>query len=389
MNAVQDQIDPLAQSYHGHNLLNLIASFERASGGMSDFAGAHGLDEDALGAQQHIVLLLLDGLGDRLLARTGQATGLFNTHRVGALSSVFPTTTSAAISALMTGHPPGQHGVLAWHMHLQDSIFTTLLWRHRQQNGARAPRESEVFRAEPVFARIKREGFQVHPHFLVDSPFSRRHRGKARGFSARNLNELLGQINHISQRPGRTFSYVYWPELDSLGHKHGVGSAQWRDAFQRIESGVEQLVSKLRGRPVTLVVTADHGMVDAHGGACQPISKHPELLDCLAAPVAGEPRAAFCRVKAERLDEFDALCRERHSDTLYSLPVAEAFSRGLFGPDPDLSLQTRAGDRILLMQDKHTLVEVLPGEELPSMVGVHGGLHQDEIDIPLVVINTD
>jgi len=135
MSAVQDRIAPLAASYGGGNLLNLIASFENASGGSSAFANADGLDAAALAEQQHIVLLLLDGMGDRLLQRYARTDGFFNRHRKGALSSVFPTTTSAAISALMTGHPPGQHGVLAWHMHLASGLFTTLLWRHRQQTG--------------------------------------------------------------------------------------------------------------------------------------------------------------------------------------------------------------------------------------------------------------
>jgi len=388
MSAVQDRIAPLAASYGGGNLLNLIASFENASGGSSAFANADGLDAAALAEQQHIVLLLLDGMGDRLLQRYARIDGFFNRHRKGALSSVFPTTTSAAISALMTGHPPGQHGVLAWHMHLASGLFTTLLWRHRQQTGQSAPRESEVFKAEPLFNRIHRDSYQVQPHFLVDSPFSRRHRGRARAYGAQNFNELLGQINHISQGPKPTFSYVYWPELDSLGHKHGVASREWRDALNRIERSIEQLTHKLQGRPVTLVITADHGMVDAHGGQCANIADLPDLHACLDAPLAGEPRAAFCRVKTERLDEFDALCRERYADILHALPVADAFQRGLFGPDPDHSLEPRAGDRLLLMQDKHTLVEVLPGETLPAMVGVHGGLHPDEIAIPLITVDT-
>ncbi|MEM6986299.1 MAG: alkaline phosphatase family protein [Pseudomonadota bacterium] len=386
MTGLRENMARLAASYDGDSILNLVASIERSCGGTSAFAKASLLDEVELSNSQHLVLFVLDGMGDQLLHRYGHPTGLFCSHRLGTLSSVFPTTTSAAISTLLTGHPPAQHGILAWHMHLPTGVYTTLLAKYREDQQHASPNEHTLFRATPLFSRLTRDCYQVQPRYLVDSPFSLRHRGNARARSANNFNELLGQVAHISDSPRSTFTYVYWPELDALGHKHGVASPHWRAALQQIERGIAQLLTRLQGRGVRLLITADHGMVDAFGGHCESVDDTLDLKACLDAPIAGEPRAAFCRVAPDQLDTFDALCADRYADRLIAVPTDVAFDTGLFGPANDCAQRDRAGNRILLMRDKRTLVEVLPNEQLPAMVGVHGGLHRDEIDVPLISI---
>ncbi|MEM7377555.1 MAG: alkaline phosphatase family protein [Pseudomonadota bacterium] len=389
MHDVRDAIEPLAAGYHGSSILNLAASIERACGGQSVFADLQALDVEQLAKRRHIVLLLLDGLGDTLLGRYGRPTGVLRRHHVGTLSSVFPTTTSAAISTLMTTHPPGQHGIMAWHMHLPRGIYTTLLAQFREDKQVPRPADRELYYADPVFNRLRRAAYQIQPRYLLDSPFSLRHRGRAAALPAANLNELFGQIAHVTSHARDTFSYAYWPELDAIGHKSGVASQAWRQALAQVEHSIDRLLTRLVGRSVTLLITADHGMVDAEGGRCESIEDAPDLLACLEAPLAGEPRAPFCRVASQHLDRFDRLCIERYADRLVALPTQDAFGRGLFGPDPDADLQSRAGNRILLMQGKRTLVQPLAHEPLPAMVGVHGGLHADETTVPLIRIDTD
>ncbi|MEM9604398.1 MAG: alkaline phosphatase family protein [Pseudomonadota bacterium] len=389
MHDVRNAIAPLAAGYRGSSILNLAASIERACGGQNPFDDAHALDVEHLSGRRHIVLLLLDGLGDALLSRFGSADGVLRRHQIGTLTSVFPTTTSAAISTLMTAHPPAQHGIMAWHMHLPRGIYTTLLAQYREDQQAPRPSDRALYHAEPVFGRLGRATYQIQPRYLLDSPFSLRHRGRAAALPASNFNELLGQITHVTSHARDTFSYAYWPELDAIGHKSGVASQAWRQALAQVERGIDRLLTRLAGRSVSLLITADHGMVDAEGGRCESIEAAPDLLACLEAPLAGEPRAAFCRVAEAQLATFDRLCAERYAEWFVAVPTREAFERGLFGPDPVADLQSRAGNRILLMQGKRTLVQPLQNEPLPAMVGVHGGLHADETTVPLVCIDTD
>ena len=41
-------------------------------------------------------------------------------HRIGSLSSVFPSTTASAITTFMTGLPPSQHALTGWHVQLDE-----------------------------------------------------------------------------------------------------------------------------------------------------------------------------------------------------------------------------------------------------------------------------
>jgi predicted AlkP superfamily pyrophosphatase or phosphodiesterase len=58
---------------------------------------------------QHVVLILVDGLGEQQLRTLGPDSMLYR-HQLATLSSVFPATTAAAITTLLTGHSPPATG---------------------------------------------------------------------------------------------------------------------------------------------------------------------------------------------------------------------------------------------------------------------------------------
>jgi predicted AlkP superfamily pyrophosphatase or phosphodiesterase len=55
---------------------------------------------------------------------------------------------------------------------------------------------------------------------------------------------------------------VYDGDLDATGHRFGVDSDAWRAQLQAVDEDVQELRAALPDS-VGLVVTADHGMVDA------------------------------------------------------------------------------------------------------------------------------
>ena len=103
----------LIDSYKGNNTLNLMASIEQRLHGDSAHPGCSLLDDDALKEPEHVILLLLDGMGDSLLERYGNPKGPLRQNRVGQLHSVFPSTTSAAISTILTARSPAEPSLRA------------------------------------------------------------------------------------------------------------------------------------------------------------------------------------------------------------------------------------------------------------------------------------
>ena len=92
----------------------------------------------------HVLLILLDGLGFDIW--TGPAAGVPFFERlsrrgdVTSLTAVFPSTTSASLTTLATGHTPREHGLLEWNLYLPevDDVIATLPFKrwHQRSNDA-------------------------------------------------------------------------------------------------------------------------------------------------------------------------------------------------------------------------------------------------------------
>ena len=59
----------------------------------------------------------------------------------------------------------------------------------------------------------------------------------------------------------RALVYLYWGEVDKVGHVHGCQSWQWGDEVESVDAALRQLAARVPD-DTSIVVTADHGMVD-------------------------------------------------------------------------------------------------------------------------------
>ena len=79
------------------------------------------LDVTELKTKQNIVIIILDGLGYNLLLQCAQDYAKFMfSHLENKLTSVFPSTTSAAITSLLTGRTPWEHGAIGWTLYFKE-----------------------------------------------------------------------------------------------------------------------------------------------------------------------------------------------------------------------------------------------------------------------------
>ena len=99
--------------YLGGSLVNLVASIVAARGGNALHPALKNLRHEELHAARNVVLLVIDGLGDNYLMRRGAGGALARARRA-AITSVFPSTTAAAITTSYTGCTPLEHGLTGW-----------------------------------------------------------------------------------------------------------------------------------------------------------------------------------------------------------------------------------------------------------------------------------
>jgi len=105
-----------------NSIVNVSSSIMKSFGLKPLYAPLKELND--IGEYENVILLIIDGLGNEFLKKNGKNSFL-QKHFVKPVTSVFPSTTSAATTALETGFASQQHGVMGWFMYLkkQDVIF--------------------------------------------------------------------------------------------------------------------------------------------------------------------------------------------------------------------------------------------------------------------------
>ena len=63
---------------------------------------------------QNVVVLLLDAMGISILEKHLKEDGFFRSHLAGEYDSVYPPTTVAATTSILSGLYPNEHGWLGW-----------------------------------------------------------------------------------------------------------------------------------------------------------------------------------------------------------------------------------------------------------------------------------
>lgn len=377
---------PPAAPDPAHTLLGLMASVVRA-GGVPDWPWppVPWLDAARLASARTLIVLVVDGLGDAFLRARG---GALAEHRAGTLRSVVPSTTASAITTFMTAQPPAAHGLIGWFVHdpALGAPLCPLPATRRGGGPLTAESLAELYTAPSIYPALQRECHVVQPVWLCQSAYTLHHAGGAQRHGYRDLPEFTAVLPALARADGAArFVYAYWPELDRLAHRYGIGSAQARAHFGALDEAFARLAEALAGEDVVVLVCADHGFVDVAPEHVLDPAQVPAVAEALAAPLSGEPRLAYARVHAALRSEFPQRLAQAWGACVTVWPASEFIASGQFGPGPaHPRLAARCGDFVLVPADGYMLRDRVPGERAHPLIGVHGGYSADERDVPLV-----
>ncbi len=387
---ITDEV-PTRPQYAGNSIVNLMASIEAGLGG-----GAPGADYPVLAAlppgrlaeARNVVLLVVDGLGYRYLMEHG-GNGALCAHLQGWMTTVFPATTAAAITTFLTGLAPQQHAHTGWFTYFEElrAVLAGLPCRLRgSRDEIDAAALAGLFDAEPVFARLARQTFVVVPECIAYSTFNTRF---TRGATVIGFNDLLEMFDYTAAVVGcrtRNYVYTYWPEYDRMAHAYGAGSREVRRHLREFDKAFAGFLRAARGSDTLVIVTSDHGFVDTSPQRYLWLDEDPDLAAALAQPLCGEPRAAYCYVHEGQREKFAELAQARYGDRLRVVPSAELIGANYFGlGEPNPRLARRVGDVTLLPMADHVVKDRVEGERSYVQLGVHGGVSEAELLVPLIV----
>ncbi|RKS77613.1 putative AlkP superfamily pyrophosphatase or phosphodiesterase [Motilibacter peucedani] len=341
-------------------------------------------EPDVLGLEpaQRACVLLVDGLGaEQLAAATGSAPNLAALSGHGrTLHAGFPTTTATSIASVLTGAPPGEHGLTALAVAVPgtDELLNLLRWRDEVDPGEWQPLTTAFERAGAAgvtaTAVLPRS---FHGSGLTSAVF----RGGALR-AGQSAGEVVAAAASALAASDRALVYAYYGELDATGHRSGAGSEAWRLQLAHLDLLVGQLVDRLPAG-TALHVTADHGMVDVDPADCVDVDTETALRDGVRV-LAGEPRARFVHTRPGALADVAATWREVLGTRASVLLRDEAVAAGWFGPRVREEVLERIGDLVVAAHGRSAVLASRAEPWQQVLVGHHGSLTDAERLVPLL-----
>ncbi len=399
----------IAPRYDGYSILNVPISVCRLLGvpdpsphpPLADAIMAH------IAPADRVILIVVDGMRWDLLL-TALEKGLLPEWRrlaeegiLAPITSVSPSTTSAALSTFWTGRSPAEHGVMGYEMWMRRyGIMANTIFQqpssYRSAGGSLTlagfkPQEFLPFRT--LGAHLAKHGvkaFALQHCTIAHSSFSQTllQGAEIKDFSTHvelwfNLRELL------RSEKGKLFAGIYWSRVDEFEHKYSPQDERVLAELHSFGWNMEEYFLKRltpeERRRTAILITADHGQIHTPDNPDFYLRNHPDLMETMHLLPGGEHRLMYLYPRPgheqKMLDYF-----EEHWPGLFNIvPSEQVLRSGLFGPGerhPDL--RHRVGDFVAIAQRD---AYIWWPEKRNHLLGRHGGLAREEMLVPLLVAN--
>ena len=376
---------PAAPAYGRRSVAEVLTS-AAASLGLDGFENAL-----ALPRAKRLCVVLADGLGRSLLkqksAHTPFLRGIMQQGQGAVpvwLDSAFPSTTAASLASLGTGLAPGQHGLVGYDVldPAQDKVVNML----GNWDAGVDPLEWQPF--PTVFERTAQQVDVTTvslPQF-GSSPMTLAALRGGRFISGTTSHARTAAAAEAMAGTDSGLMYFYLNDLDKAGHRHGSQSPQWEHQLEELDATVKRLDATLPPG-TTVLVTADHGMLDVAEAQRIDYSAEPALVAGVR-HTAGEPRMVHLYLE----DDADGNARQRlldawrgrFGDRIWAFTREEALAAGLFGPvRPEVV--GRVGDVMIAARDALAFYDTRRVRPTAlEVVGQHGSLTKAEREVPLL-----
>lgn len=379
-------------------LVNLSNSILKRFGAQTTAETLSLADKYLEGEYKNVVLLVLDALGMSILEKHLNKDGFFRSHLVGSYDSVYPPTTVAATTSILSGLYPNEHGWLGWDIYYPQIGKNVTVFTNNEQirekekavptsaypDGRKRWAEDSLEEALPaadynvgfrytpyknIIELIKEAGGEAYASMPFMPPYPQ------------SMEAVLDHVKDLCSEPGNKFIYAYWNEPDSTMHKTGTGSQETHKMVTELEKMVEKSAVGLSD--TLFLITADHGHMDSDN---QCLLDYPEIMNCLVRQPSFEPRTLNLFVKEEYRESFPDIFNKWFGDSFVLMTREDVISERLFGTGNDRDgLKDMIGDYVALaISDKSIFNTHIEAQEVP---GGHAGLTREEVCIPFIVID--
>jgi len=400
-------------NYQGLSLLNVPASvchwLSVEPFGAKPLAAS--LLKEIGGPFQHVVLLLMDGLGldlyQKMLAgnfgeleSTSSWQSISQQALLAPLTSVVPSTTSAALTTLWTGKAPAEHGIIGYEVWLREYGMIANMIFHAPsvffgETGSlrHAGFSPDTFLPVPTLGpHLVNQGVEVSALMhssILHSGLSEMHLPAVKQYPYRSTSDMLVTLRNLlnSKKNQKTYSYLYWSAIDTLSHRFGPEDERVLWELSTFGISLERFLKeqKQHGRGDTLfLILADHGQVYTPPKQEFELQKHSEFLSHLMMVPTCENRLPFLFVRSgheNALLNYIETVWPGQFDLINGEKVLESGVFGDYSSFPEIA--NRVGDFVVFPRRDHYWWWA---DKPNPLLGRHGGLNPQEMLVPFLAI---
>lgn len=372
----------------------------------------NGLPEDVVGSYQQgykkVVLILIDGFGWTFFENyLNKSTFLKKAHKQGIISKLttqFPTSTTSNITTLHTGVPVIESGIFEWFMYDSgmDEVycpfkFTRAIDKHSEQLSKMGIEPKSILPTENVYHDLKTQG--VHSYVfqynqLNQGAYSTYIHDQAEVIGIDSFQEGLDQLKETLKKDERMYCYLYHPDFDKYCHEFGPNSKEADEEMKATLKLLDTFFDETDLEDTLFLFTADHGQTTVLPKQAVYINtQYPEIIPHLKKKANGEYiipcggfRNFFLHVKPESIEFVFKYLTDKLAGIADVFKMETLIKDGLFGNQtPSKKFLDRVGDIMILAHADEAVWWYQHDQFIVKLLGQHGGLTKEEIEIPFVV----
>ncbi len=323
----------------------------------------------------NIILLIYDGMGSNILSRNLNENSFLRKHKIEDIKAIFPPTTTASTTTLLSGLNPCEHGWLGWDLYFKclDETVTMFLNTKKDTNilVSEENMAQKYFSYKSIIDLIneKYKAFKLMP--FGDNAYN-------------DLADLNNKVINLCKEKGKKFIYAYYDEPDHTTHNEGTDSNITVKLYEEIDKSTKELYEKLKDTNTLVIVTADHGHINSKDIT---LSDYKDIFNLLKHDISIEGRACAFFIKEGKSQEFEQLFNKYFKDDFILYTKEEVIKNKLFGKGTENKyFKDSLGDYLAVaITNKYFRYN----ENSVKLTSMHAGITEDEMLVPLIIIGKE
>lgn len=324
---------------------------------------------------KNIVLILYDGMGSNILDRHLEECDFLRKYKIKDIDAVFPPTTTASTTSVLSGLNPNEHGWLGWDLYFkEEDEVVSMFMNTKKDTDDIVSLESLANKYYGYKSILKIIGEKYQTLYLKSF-------GDDKYIDLDDMNNKI--VEFCNNNDEKKFIYAYYDEPDHTMHHVGTDKKKVKDLFKKINNSTENLCKKLNDDTLVIIL-ADHGHI-----TCEyfTLSEYPDIFNLLKCDVSIEARACNFFINEEKKEEFEKLFNKYFGKFFNLYKKEEVISKKLFGTGKSHEHFYEAlGDYLAVaISNKYLRYN----ENSVDLISMHAGITLYEIIVPLIVYKGD